>query len=233
MWGNAMKVGKSVGAQRVAQMDHRVAAMKTAATPLPIASPVIIPAPARGLTMVVQMRETVATENGPRVRRTTVDGFHPVQAADAFDKMELQARRRKADGGPLFMAHQVEAGREYARLTERCAAEGMRCSSVEAGRGGVAGGQRDWIDGVIARSDHLGRFRAALGDGVALSPRGAQAHADRGRRVIRVRDLVDGVCIEGRTLSEVLDRNGWAAKTTSIATLRVVLIDALDRMACV
>jgi hypothetical protein len=231
MWGKAM-VERSDGAKRMQAMDQRVAAMKAAATPTPIASPVIIPAPARGPTKVVQLRETVVTQNGPRVRRTTVDGFHPVQAADAFDQMELQARRRKADGGPLFTALQVDAGRAYAALAERCAAEGMRCSSVEAGRGGPGGG-RGWIDGVIARSDQLARLRAAIGQGVALSPRGAQAHADRGRKVIRVRDLVDSVCIEGRTLSEVLDRNGWSARTASIAILRLVLTDALDRMALV
>jgi hypothetical protein len=232
MWGKAI-VERSDGAKRMQAMDQRVAAMKAAATPTPIASPVIIPAPARGPTKVVQLRETVATENGPRVRRATVDGFHPVQAADAFDQMELQARRRKADGGPLFTALQVDAGRAYAALAERCAAEGLRCSSVEAGRGGAPGGQRDWIDGVIARSDQLARLHAAIGQGVALSPRGPQAHADRGRKVIRVRDLVDSVCIEGRTLSEVLDRHGWSARTASIAILRLVLTDALDRMALV
>jgi hypothetical protein len=232
MWGKAM-MERSDGVKRMQAMDQRVAVMKAAATPPVKASPVIIPAPARGPTKVVQLRETVATENGPRVRRTTVDGFHPVQAADAFDQMELQARRRKADGPALFSLLQVEAGRAYAALAERCAAEGLRCSSVEGGRGGAPGGQRDWIDGVIQRSDALTRMQVAIGNGVALSPRGAQAHADRGRKVIRVRDVVDGVCIEGRTLSEVLDRYGWAAKTTSIGTLRVVLIAALDRMALV
>jgi hypothetical protein len=230
MWGKAMKVEKSIGAQRVAQMDQRVAVMKAAATPTPIASPVIIPAPARGPTKVVQMCETVATENGPRVRRTTVDGFHPVQASDAFDQMELQARRRDAQGKPLFTRHQVDAGRAYAALDERCASEGVRCSSVEAGRGGVPGGQRDWIDGVIQRSDALARMHAAIGDGVALSPRGAEAHADRGRQVVRARDLVDAVCIHGKTLSQVLKAKGWHPDGRTLPVARAALCAALDRM---
>jgi hypothetical protein len=230
MWGKAM-VERSDGAKRIQAMDQRVAAMKAAATPTPIASPVIIPAPARGPTKVVQLRETVATENGPRVRRTTVDGFHPVQAADAFDQMELRARQRKADGEPLFSMQQVDAGRAYAALAERCASEGMRCSSVEGGRSGGQGGQRDWIEGVIARSAMLARLHADIGDGVALSPRGAQAHADRPRRTVTVRDLVDEVCIKGRTLSEVLHRNGWLTDGRTLKAAREVLCAALDRMA--
>jgi hypothetical protein len=225
-----MKVVRTEGAVRVQSMDMRVARMNVEATPPVTASPVIIPAPARGPTKVVQLRETVATENGPRVRRTTVDGFHPVQAADAFDRMELQARRRKADGAPLFTAQQVDAGRAYAALAERCAAEGVRCSSVEGQTGGGQGGGRDWIDGVIVRSDRLASLQAAIGDGVALSPRGLQAHADRGRKVVRVRDLVDRVCIHGKTLSQVLKAKGWDANGRTIEAARAALCAALDRM---
>ena len=230
MWGKAMKVEKSIGAQRVAQMDQRVAVMKAAATPTSIASPVIIPAPARGPTKVVQLRETVVTESGPRVRRTTVDGYHPVQASDAFDQMELQARRRDAQGKPLFTRHQVDAGRAYAALSERCASEGVRCSSIEGQAGGGQGGGRDWIDQFILRSNWLARMQAAIGDGVALSPRGAQAHADRGRKVVRVRDLVDAVCIHGKTLSQVLKAKGWPANGRTIDAARAALCAALDRM---
>jgi hypothetical protein len=135
---------------------------------------------------------------------------------------------------PLFTVRQVEAGRAYARLYERCAAEGVRCSSPEARiSGGTGQSGRDWIDGVIARGRMLAVIQAAIGDGVALAPRNARAHADRGRRVIRVRQLVDAVCVEGQTIAAVLRANGWGYGRPAPEQLLKALTDALDRMSLV
>lgn len=217
------------GRMRLLGSDYRVRAAVDRATPPVMVSPAIVAAPARGVTKVIELRETVQTESGPRVRRATVDGFHPVKAVDAFDLMAVRSRNRDGTAGPLFTVGQVEAGRAYAALHERCASEGLRCSSPEARQGG-GGSDLDWIEGVIARSRRLARLQAAIGDSVALSPRGAQAHADRGRRVVRVRDLVDGVCIEGRTLSQLLRAAGWQDNGRTLKLVREALCAALDRM---
>lgn len=223
-----MKVGLTKGAMMLQAEVSRVDAVLLNATPPASASPMIIAAPARGPTQVLPQRETVMTPSGPRIIRTTAEGFHPVAAVDAFDEMARQSRRRKPDAAPLFTVGQVQAGRAYASLYERCASEGLRCSSPEARAGG--GEAVDWIEGVIARSRRLDRMRAAIGDGVALSPRGVLAHADRGRRLIRVNDLVLHVCVHGRTISGVLVKFGWGRSATAVDGLKAALTGALDRM---
>jgi hypothetical protein len=168
--------------------------------------------------------ETVQTPSGPRTRKATQDGFHPVRAADAFDIMALQHKRAGGEG-MLMPVHQVEAGRAYAALAERVASEGLRCSSPEA-RGNGGGQHVDWIEGVIARSARLARIQAAIGDGYI-----AGSTTGRGkRRAIAVRTVVDAVCIEGRTLGQVLTAHGWSPKGETRALVRQALADALDRM---
>jgi hypothetical protein len=204
-----------------------VEAVKAAATPPETASPNIIAAPARGPALVAPQFETVQTPSGPRTRKATQDGFHPVRAADAFDRMALQ-HKRAGGKAALFTVAQVEAGRAYAALAERVASEGIRCSSLEvrAGSGAGSTGGRDWIDGVIGRSDRLERMQAAIGDGLAMEP-----EAEGGKRTaIRVRELVDAVCIKGKSLGQMLDAHGWAAKGPSRAMLQQALADALDRL---
>jgi hypothetical protein len=125
----------------------------------------------------------------------------------------------------LMPVHQVEAGRAYAALAERVASEGLRCSSPEA-RGNGGGQHVDWIEGVIARSARLARIQAAIGDGYI-----AGSATGRGkRRAIPVRTVVDAVCIEGRTLGQVLTAHGWSPKGETRALVRQALADALDRM---
>ncbi len=211
----------------VADWMAGVAAVKAAATPPETASPNIIAAPARGPALVAPQFETVQTPSGPRTRKATQDGFHPVRAADAFDRMALQ-HKRAGGKSALFTVAQVEAGRAYAALAERVASEGIRCSSLEvrAGSGAGSTGGRDWIDGVIGRSDRLERMQAAIGYGLAMEP-----EADGGKRTaIRVRELVDAVCIKGKSLGQVLDAHGGAARGQSWAMLQQALADALDRL---
>jgi hypothetical protein len=103
------------------------------------ASAEIVPALGRGPVVVMRQYETVMTPSGPRVRALTVDGAHPVRIRDAFDLMALQVARRTPGARPPFTVHQVEAGRTYAALVERCAAEGT--SGARAGDGGGGGGR--------------------------------------------------------------------------------------------
>jgi hypothetical protein len=208
----------------LAAEDAAVEAAKRAATPPETASPNIIAAPARGPQLVTPQFETVQTPSGPRTRRATQDGFHPVRSADAFDVMALQ-HKRAGGKGALFTVAQVEAGRAYAALAERCASEGLRCTSPEARVQGQ-GHHVDWIEGVIARSRRLAQMRAAIGDDVAMEPEWVGGK----RRAVRVRALVDGVCIEGKTLGRVLQAHGWHPRGSGVAMLQQELKRALDRL---
>lgn len=220
----------------IAHDDAQVEARLRIATPPVSVSPAVPVSPARGRVVAeAGLHVTEMTPNGPRTHKASADGFHPARVEDAFDRMTIKAKNRKgADMAPLFTVRQVEAGRAYAKLYERCAAEGVRCSSPETKVGGGGGESgRDWIDGVIARGRMLAAIQAAIGDGIALSPRNARAHADRGRRVIRVRQLVDAVCVEGQTLRDVLANNGWSRQSVPAEILMRSLTAALDRMSLV
>lgn len=206
----------------LADEDASVEAIKAAATPPVTASPNIIAAPARGPQLVEPQFETVQTPSGPRTRKATQDGFHPVRCADAFDVMALQ-HKRAGGKGALFTVAQVEAGRAYAALAERVASEGMRCSSPEARTGGN-GQAVDWIEGVIGRTARLARMRAAIGDDAALLGEGTK------RRDITARDLVDAVCIKGWPVSKLLAAQSWPSKGETRAVVQVALAAALDRL---
>lgn len=210
----------------VADWMAGVEAVKAAATPPETASPNIIAAPARGPQLVAPQFETVQTASGPRTRRATQDGFHPVRRADAFDVMALQ-HKRAGGKGALFTVAQVEAGRAYAALSERVAAEGVRCTSLEVTTGSASSTSgRDWIDGVIGRSDRLEALQAAIGDGLAMEPEAVGGK----RRAIRVRDLVDAVCIKGHTLARILRAHGWHERGAGLPHLQRELRAALDRL---
>lgn len=186
--------------------------------------------PARGPVRRFQPREVVMTEAGHvRVTRAGHNGNDALRRGDAFDVMQEKARGRAGrDADELFTAGQVSAGRDYAALYERCAAAGVKCSSVEALGGG--GGQGSFIDAVIRDSRRLAYLDMAVGDEVVLSPRGVQAHADRGRKIMRSTDLIRGVCIEGLTISQMLHRFGWPRGTATVNKTKAALCAALDRM---
>lgn len=196
--------------------DDAVRAVKLRAVPPPMASGEIVAAPARGPQVVAPQFETVQTASGPRVRRATQDGFHPVRCADAFDRMALQYRRAGGRGA-LFTVAQVEAGRAYAALAERVASEGVRCTSIEA-VGGGGGGGRDWMDGVLQRSRRLDRMRAAIRD------------VRDGQAAGAVRDLVDAVCLQGRTVGDAMVARGRSAAWRDRAQAMAALCAALDRV---
>lgn len=186
-------------------------------------------APARGPVRQFQPRETVRTPSGQlRVARAGHNGRDALARADAFDVMQQQSSRRKKDAPALFTPGQISAGRDYAALYERCASAGVRCSSIEAMAG--AGGQGSFIDAVIRDSRRLAALDRAIGNDVVLSPRNAQAHADRGRRVMRASDLVVGVCVQGYTISQMLQKFGWARSPVVRKKTTDALCAALDRM---
>lgn len=197
--------------------------------------PAMIAQPARGPMIATAPKGVVPDgAEGWKVEHVGYRGRDVARAADAFDLMEAQARRaaRNSDAGhvSLFTPVQVAVGRRYAMLVERHEASGVRCSSVEAQRGGGSGGG-SFIDTVIHEGDVIRAMRRAIGDGASLAVRRIRPSV-RGSRVgIRDRALVDAVCLRGETVSDVLEAHCWALGVKVRDAARQALGGALDRMA--
>lgn len=199
----------------------------------------IAPAPARGPVKPYREIKMVAvgTDGFERVPERYQSGA-PGMVRDAFDAITDAAKR--GGGGAPFTAAQVGAGRDYAALTERVAAAGVKGSSVFDVK--VSGSGRDFMDAYLADAQRLGWFHAAIGDGIAKDVRRkVPARAGRviigevelravGRRLITVRALVDAVCTGGASFADVLRAHGWTPTGKARAVLRDALCAALDRM---
>lgn len=224
-----MKLDRHTALTRIAAQDAAVARLKARAVPPRLVSPEIVAAPARGFVEVQRPSEVVLTPSGPRVRAASVDGFHPVRAEDALDAMNREGRKAAVGKSELFTPLHLDTARAYATLFERVACAGVRCSSVEAlGAGGSGSGS--FIDALIADHDRLRLMQGAIGEGLVLIPRNAQAHADRPRSAVPVRVLVDRVVLHGKSLSAVLHQCGWGRKAGHRDILRMALCSALNRM---
>lgn len=214
----------------VAQLEARYRLAQAA--PPERCGPAIIAQPGRGPMIATAPRGVVPDgADGWAVEHVGFAGRDMARAADAFDLMEAQARRAARGGHvSLFTPVQVATGRRYAMLVERHDASGMRCSSVEAQRGGGCGGG-SFIDTVIHEGDLIRAMWRAIGDGAALAVRRVRPSV-RGTRVgIRDRAIVDAVCLRGETVGQVLAAHGWALGVPLREAARVALCAALDRMA--
>ena len=200
--------------------SDRVAAKIMAALPPEHASAEIIAAPARGAQLVEPQFETVQTPSGPRTRRSTHDGFHPVRSADAFDLMSLNHRRTAKDAPPLFTIGQVEAGRAYAALAELVEADGIKSTNFEPRISG--GGARDGVDLAIMRRQRLTRMQGAISGDVMIG-------FAKGRDVT-VRVVVDAVCLRGMTVTQLMRHLRIAVTPERRAMLMRELVVALDRL---
>ncbi len=158
--------------------------------------------------------------------------FKSIQRADAFDLMTHRARLahkgKKDEFIPPFTPAQVTMGRHYRNLWERHASAGVRCSSVETLRGGGAGGDGGFIDAVLRDRDQIKRIRGRIGDGFALEVK-RQGKASK-RSGITDRRLVDMVCLEEKTLAEVLRAHGWSRGSKNLTPLQEALAEVLNRM---
>lgn len=203
----------------------RIAAVR-AAGQVPEACGSDIPhAPARGAVRVFEgvMLYPDGTD-GWKAAPSGHMGRKGLARADAFDVMEAQARRA------LFSPSQKAVGRYYAALFEAHACAGMQCASLEAAVDRTGGGGGEYIDAVLRDRERLDALVRRIGTGAALAVRKDQPSVSGSRALITDRRLVDAVCIEGRTLSDVLRKHGWTKTGKSVACLRGGLCDALDRM---
>ncbi|MCA2014392.1 hypothetical protein LCM17_23075 [Cereibacter sphaeroides] len=207
----------------------RLVAIKAAAQAPERCGPEIPVAPARGPMVAFAPKAMRPTAEGYELQHVGFQGRDAARAADVFDTMALQARRR--GGHDPFTARQVDAGRLYAALVERHSSVGLKCVSVEAqGRGGKGSGGGSYMDAVVAEGDVIRRLEAAIGTGFALE---VQRARDSKRRSITLRRIVDMVCLEGRTVTDALKANGWSIKGDTVTEARNALAAALERMSVV
>jgi hypothetical protein len=204
--------------------------------------PEIIPAPARGpmvaftpISAVTPGGEIFGKDDDWQFHHSGWEGRDAARAATAFDVMERQAKkaaaRAKVAYVPAFSQVQIQTAGRYAMLVERHEAAGVRCSSIEAMPQGGGGSAGSFIDAVIHEGEIIRAMRCAIGDGIALAVRRVRPSRRGTKAGIRDRALVDAVCLEGKSLSEVLDRHGWSDFGGNIDAVRASLRAALDRMA--
>lgn len=205
----------------------RLLALKARAVAPASCGPDMPVAPARGPMVAFAPVEMRPGEDGYDLVHAGFRGRDAARAADAFDLMAAQAKRR--GGAEPFTRAQVATGRAYAALVERHAARGVRGISVETMMAGRSGGTAEgWAVLVVGEGRRVEALVRAIGDGVALAPK-----RNGRRQAVRIRALVDGLCLEGLTLAVLLRRWRWDDGGATMRAARDAVGAALDRMALV
>lgn len=191
----------------------------------------ITSAPARGPVLLFQPRKTVITDAG-NVRTRDAGQFVGMMVQDAFHKAELHATRRKQPAP--YTPGQVNIGRIYRDLFERCATSGLQLSQL--GNSGGGGGDGTGIsEAVLDDMDYLRNLQRAIGNGIAIAVRRVRPSkrggtGTRPARNISDKRLVHMFCVEGETLSATLVAHGWSDYRENKNALHRALCAALDRM---
>ena len=186
-------------------------------------------APARGTMRLVP--NWVVSSGGTRLR----DGAHWEEACALCQMVERARRRHEAagDGQPFvapFTPGQIAIAAEYRVLTERHAAGGVRCASLEALRAARGGSGGEFIDAYIEVGQELARLHRRIGDGLAMELRRIRPSSRGSRISISARRLVDMVCLGGQSVDEVLSAHGWNVDGSTRLAGRKALSSVLDRM---
>ncbi|RBW58424.1 hypothetical protein DS909_06660 [Phaeobacter gallaeciensis] len=186
-------------------------------------------APARGAFRVFEPVGLYPAGEADHVARPSgYRGRKAMQLADAFDVMEAKAARH-GKAAP-FTPSQVSMGRHYRDLVERYLSAGVRCSSLEsvAQSGGSSGGE--FIDAVLRDREEIEMLRRRIGSGAAIVVRRHRPSQRGSRSTIFDQRLVDMVCIEELTMTEILKAHKWSVDRKYVRDLKKALADALDRM---
>ncbi|XAT59264.1 hypothetical protein GN241_11100 [Rhodobacteraceae bacterium IMCC1335] len=196
--------------------------------------PEIPMAPARG---PVRMFESMAYypkgEDDFELKAAGYMGRKTLQRADSFDNMAAKAARHKKPSP--FSPAQVAMGRFYRDLVEKHSCAGVKCSSLESVSQGGGSGGGEFMDAVLRDRQRIDVLRQRIGSGSAMVVRRIRP-SDRGSKAtIMDRRLIDAVCIEDSSLTDVLRAHGWvreghSAKGDHIKALATALAAALDRM---
>ena len=186
-------------------------------------------APARGpVRMLDMMAFYPKGDDGFEMRAAGFLGRKTLQRADSFDVMAAKAARHKKPSP--FSPAQVAMGRFYRDLVERHESAGVKCSSLESLSQRSAGSGSDFMDAVLRDREHITVLRQRIGSGSAMVVR-RNRPSHRGSRVtIMDRRLVDIVCLEDGTITDVLRAHGWAVNADLVKALNRGLSEVLDRM---
>lgn len=213
----------------------RLRAVKEAGAIPEACGPDIAPAPARGGFVLVQNIELlpVGSDDVKAVHRG-YGGRQAIRRADVFDAM-LAAAARRNQPAPLTPS-QIAVGRRYHDLVELLAADGMKLSSLQGGAGG--NDARDWMDRRLALSAELEGLRRRIGIGPVMVLRRIRpsqrkrdlALGERAPETFTARDLIDGVCVKGLTLKQVLVRFSWQDNGRNAKAALQALSETLDAM---
>ncbi|MCL4069014.1 hypothetical protein M3484_20870 [Pseudomonas sp. GX19020] len=183
-------------------------------------------APARGPVVAFQPKQPVLMDDGRHEVHAGWLGRDAGRASDAFDRMADQSRR--AGGVDPFLPFHKLTARTYAALVERHSCVGLKGRSFETMMGGRSGGGGDGVmDLILDEGATIDAMRRAAGDGWALEVR---RQGKRRRVPLTVLDLVDRVCLQDKTIGEVLRACGWSEKGETRAWAQDALCGALERM---
>lgn len=196
--------------------------------------PEIPVAPARGpVRMLDMMTSYPKGDDEFEMKAAGFLGRKTLQRADSFDVMAAKAARHKR--ASPFSPAQVAMGRFYRDLVEKHECAGVKCSSLEGLSRGGGGSGGDFMDAVLRDRDRIDVLRKRIGTGSAMVVRRKRPTDQRSRASIMDRRLVDIVCIEDGSITDVLRAHGWvregeSAQSKHIKSLQVALREALDRM---
>ncbi|WP_347139448.1 hypothetical protein [Paracoccus sp. SSK6] len=197
--------------------------------------PDIAPAPARGGFVLVRNVELlpVGTDKVEAVHRG-FGGRAAIRRADVFDAMIAAALRAKRPV-PLTPG-QIAIGRRYHDLAELLSADGTKLSSLQSSFGGGAG--RDWMDRRLEFAAELEGLRRRIGSGPAMVLRRVRPSQrkralmpeERAPHIFTRRDLVDAVCLKGKTIKQTLIMFDWQDNGRNGKAALEALAGALDAM---
>lgn len=223
-------VKKHLTAQtRLAEEAGRLAELRARGAVPEECGPAIPEAPARGAFRVFEGRQLYPSGEGAFVSKPSgFMGRKTIQLADAFDVMAARAASKQK--GPPFTSSQVAMGRFYRDIVERHAVAGVGCSSLETLRSSGSGTGGSFVDAVLRDREQIALLRRRIGEGAAIVVRRVRPSARGSRRTIGDRALVDMVCLEEATISDVLKAHGWAVKGETVKAGQRALAEALERM---
>lgn len=221
------------GKKRLKAEQGRLRAMMDRAEP-PQAMRAAPVAPARGVMQLVPDYEIapggtrrVAGAHWVEPSPLDVQNAHAVEAALARDPEAVPAKAE------VFSPGQVAMAARYRALVEWLAGSGMKCSRLDGGSGKILNRTTDmYPQGYSDKRTEVEKLHAAIGDGVILqvTRRNRGELRDKARRPLTVRAAVDGMVLDGLTLSRLITRHGWAANGEARRQVRDAIRAALDRM---